>query len=254
MRFFFPLGLKMRRVKDDPNISAQQWTREIRFVLVSTIILLLFFMGWTLRYSLLDALIVMGLGFFILVPAFITNGMMVVMGKIKGIPRYPLDGGKLWKDGKRILGEGKSWNGFIGGWLVGFLLSAIISRFIFNAISSAENYSAYGLVFITPAYISKFIVSAMNPTSYWLSQCFIALGSPLGDALGSFFKRRRGVGRGESFLFWDQNDFIIVALLIALIWYQMYWYFWVFLILFGPLITFVANWIGYLMYKKDVPW
>lgn len=242
----------MRRVKDDPDIDPKEWQKEKRFVSIFAIILLTSLIVWSLIYTLLDALIIMGLAFFILVPSFVTNGMMVIVGKIKGIPRYPLDGGRTFKDGERILGDGKSWNGFIGGWITGTLISAAICWWFFQLILRAEDYSM--LVFATQDYVLNFIASGLNPTTYWLSQIFIALGSPVGDAIGSFFKRRRKRKRGEAFLFWDQNDFIILSGLIALIWYPLSWYYWIFLLLITPLITAFANWIGYLMHKKDVPW
>ena len=89
---------------------------------------------------------------------------------------------------------------------------------------------------------------------YLLSQLFIALGSPIGDLIGSFFKRRASKGRGEVFLFWDQNDFILVSAAIALIWFPLNWFYWLFLVLFTPLLTAMANWVGFQMGKKDVPW
>ena len=38
-----------------------------------------------------------------IIPAYVANSIPVVMG---GGP--PLDGGRMWKDGKRILGDGKT--------------------------------------------------------------------------------------------------------------------------------------------------
>lgn len=242
----------MRRVKEDPNIDLNEWKKEKTFVIIFTVLLLSYFAIWAATYTLLDALIIMGLAFFILVPAFITNAMMVLVGKIKGIPRYPLDGGKCFSDGERILGDGKSWNGFIGGWIVGSLVSSVICWGIFQLILMAEDYSM--LTFITKDYILDFIQAGINTKTFILSQIFIALGSPVGDAIGSFFKRRRKRKRGEPFLFWDQNDFVILSGLIAMIWYPLTWYYWIFLLLITPLVTAIANWIGYLINKKDVPW
>jgi CDP-2,3-bis-(O-geranylgeranyl)-sn-glycerol synthase len=241
----------MRKFSEDPNIASADIRKEKIFVVIITASLLIYTLIWSLVYSISDAIAIMGLSFLILVPAFVTNGMMVIAGTLK-IKRFPIDNGKTFKDGERIFGEGKSWNGFIGGWISGFLISAAICWFFFLKIQEAEIYS--GFKFIDQAYITNFISAALNPTTYWLSQCFIALGSPVGDLIGSFFKRRKKVKRGEVYLFWDQNDFVIVSSLIACIWYPYDWYFWIFVLLITPILTALANWVGYLIGKKDVPW
>ena len=242
----------MRKFSEDPNIRPEDIRKEKIFVVIITVLLAIYFLIWSLIYTIFDALAIMGLAFFILVPAFITNGMMVIVGKMKNIKRFPIDNGKFLRDGERIFGEGKSWNGFIGGWITGFLISASICWFFFIKIQEAELYSIFK--FVTEPYIMNFISAGINPTTYWLSQGFIALGSPVGDLIGSFFKRRKKVKRGEVYLFWDQNDFIIVSSLIACIWFPYNWYFWIFVLLITPLLTALANWVGYLMGKKDVPW
>ena len=242
----------MRKFSDDPNINPTDIRKEKIFVVIITTSLLIYILIWSLVYSISDALAIMGLSFLILVPAFVTNGMMVIVASIKNIKRFPIDNGKTFKDGERIFGEGKSWNGFIGGWITGFLISAAICWFFFIKIQEAEIYS--GFEFINRTYITDFIKSGVNPTTYWLSQCFIALGSPVGDLIGSFFKRRKKIKRGEVYLFWDQNDFVIISSLIACIWYPYDWYFWIFVLLITPILTALANWVGYLIGKKDVPW
>lgn len=250
----------MRRVKDDPNIKPEDLRKETIFVASSAVILFIFLLIWTLVYSFNDAIVIMGLGFFILVPAFLTNGMMVLAGKIKGIKSYPMDGGRMYKDGKRILGDGKTWNGFIGGWIFGFIVSSIICWWFFNRIGEAAQYG--NLEFATQEYVTNFLKVILDLEGdghvkypmYFLSQAVIALGSPIGDAIGSFIKRRTSLKRGEVFLFWDQNDFVIVSSALALFFFPLSWYYWVFLLLITPLFTALANWVGYVVNKKDVPW
>ena len=250
----------MRRIKDQPQIKKDDLRRELRFVAIIGGLLLIFSIGWSIYFSVLDTLSILGMAFFVLVPSFIANGMMVITGKIKGIPRYPVDGGKDFFDGKRILGDGKSWNGFIGGWISGFLISSLFSWFVFSLIYNGQNYDIFAQEpkLISQDYFREFIKYVYDGEIIWsgylLSQLCIALGSPIGDMVGSFFKRRVKRERGEVFLFWDQNDFIIISALIALIWFPLYWYYWVFLVLFTPLMTSLANWAGFQMGKKDVPW
>jgi CDP-2,3-bis-(O-geranylgeranyl)-sn-glycerol synthase len=248
----------MRHIKEDPSILPADLKKVKIYVLTSSILLLLYFLAWIIIYSLLDALIAIGLAFFVLVPAFFANGLMVLTGKFKGIKPYPIDGGRVYKDGKRILGDGKTWNGFFGGWFLGFIASSLICWWFFNRIGEAVNYGPHG--FYTAEIIADFLKVIMNDQNhvnypkYFLSQAVIALGSPIGDAIGSFFKRRTSLKRGEVFLFWDQNDFVIVAASFALFFFQFYWYYWVFLLLITPLFTALANYVGYLVDVKDVPW
>jgi len=144
----------MRKFSSDPNIKPADIRKEKIFVAIMTALLLIYFLIWSLVYSISDALAIMGLSFLILVPAFATNGMMVLVGSIKNIRRFPIDNGKTFKDGERIFGEGKSWNGFIGGWITGFLISAAICWFFFLKIAEAEMYS--GFKFIDQDYIANF--------------------------------------------------------------------------------------------------
>ncbi len=252
------VDIVMRRIKDDPNIKPEDFKKETIFVVASAIILFIYLTIWVVLYSINDAIVIMGLGFLILVPAFATNGMMVLAGKIKGIKSYPMDGGRIFKDGKRILGDGKTWNGFIGGWLFGFIFSSLICWWFFNRIGEAAEYG--NLEFATNEYVSTFLRLILNEDRhvkypmYFLSQAAIALGSPIGDAIGSFIKRRTSLQRGDVFLFWDQNDFVIVSSALALFFFPLHWYYWVFLLLLTPLLTALANWVGYIVNKKDVPW
>jgi hypothetical protein len=45
----------------------------------------------------------------IIVPAYISNASMVITGGGK-----PIDGGKVCRDGRRVLGDHKTWNGLKG--------------------------------------------------------------------------------------------------------------------------------------------
>jgi CDP-diglyceride synthetase len=50
----------------------------------------------------------------LVLPAYIANASALLVGGGK-----PIDFGKNWKDGKRILGDGKTWSGLITGAFVG---------------------------------------------------------------------------------------------------------------------------------------
>ena len=82
----------------------------------------------------------------------------------------------------------------------------------------------------------------------------LCLGAPLGDAIHSYIKRRKGIDRGGVFLFWDQNDFIIAAMVLTFPIFPLKWYYIVNILLFAPLVTVFANIIGYYIGKKTVPY
>ena len=65
----------------------------------------------------------------IYLPGFLVNTFAMMWGKWfpkTGYGPWPIDGGKNWKDGNRILGDGKTWNGLIGGSLTSGLLCIIM--------------------------------------------------------------------------------------------------------------------------------
>jgi len=132
----------------------------------------------------------------IILPAYIANASAVLVGG-----GTPIDFGKKWKDGKRILGDGKTWRGlYVGAFLgmtAGFALSVV-------AIYAADSDFAFlGLNDFTG-------FPVMIPIIF--SLCFGAL---LGDITESFFKRRIGKKRGEDWIIFDQLDFIIGALVLS---------------------------------------
>ena len=80
----------------------------------------------------------------------------------------------------------------------------------------------------------------------------LGFGALLGDALGSFLKRRLGIGRGKPAPLLDQLDFIIVALLLVSLVVKLD----ILFVIVALVVTFVihqlANFIAYLLGIKDV--
>jgi len=58
--------------------------------------------------------------FWYILPAYVANASPVILGGGR-----PIDGGRYWRDGRRILGDGKTWRGFIGGVAAGTLVGVI---------------------------------------------------------------------------------------------------------------------------------
>jgi len=159
-------------------------------------------------------------------PVYVANAVPVVLG---GGAR--LDLGANFLDGKPIFGSGKTIRGFIAGVLGGAVAAGIIT-------------AVFPLgFFIYPGY-------------QFLGGLMMALGAMVGDAAGSFFKRRLGIESGRQF-FPDTMVFLAFALLFALPYVKgslftienMVFLFGLTIVL-HPASNFVANKIG----LKRVPW
>lgn len=129
----------------------------------------------------------------IILPACFANGSAVILGG-----GSPIDGGKTWRN-RRVLGDGKTWWGLLGGTTAGVLFGWLFLECLFN------NYLQFNLVSFGGTRFSILILFAI---------CFGAL---LGDIIESFFKRRLGRDRGTDWIPFDQLDFVVGALVGAYI-------------------------------------
>ena len=75
-----------------------------------TTLLFLNFVIISIIYTWADWIALLIFSLLFIVPAYISNAGMVIIGGGK-----PIDGGKNWRDGRRILGDHKTWNGLIKG-------------------------------------------------------------------------------------------------------------------------------------------
>ncbi len=172
-----------------------------------------------------------------MLPAYVANPAAVLF---KG--KTPMDFYKNFIDGRRILGKGKTWRGFFGGIFSGFFIGII------------EN--VIGYIFKNP-YFPTF----SQNLNMFIVPLIISIGSMVGDASGSFIKRRLGMESGKNALLLDQYPFLIFALLFLFIFYpyEFLKYVWnlpgiITLIIITPLLHRLVNIIGYRMGKKEVPW
>lgn len=165
--------------------------------------------------------------FVFLIPIYVANSSPVLLGG----KSYPLDFYKNFIDGRRLLGDGKTIKGFVGGIVCGALAGALIADFYLLPFFPDKKAQVFGGM-------------------------ALAFGTLLGDALGSFVKRRFGVPNGRPF-FPDTIMFLAVAMLLVYpfalpslygIWNLLF----VFLltIILHPLTNFIANKMG----LKNVPW
>jgi len=169
----------------------------------------------------------------LLLPAYTPNNFAVLFGGGK-----PLDLGKYFIDGKRILGDGKTIRGFIAGVLGGILtahVQLLIEKILNVHLYSSLEYSAFlQLIFL------------------------LSFGAMLGDSIGSFLKRRFGFERGKSFPILDQLMFLVFALLLASRCEAFYKLFTRDVVITGliitPLLHLAVNVIAYKLKLKDVWW
>jgi CDP-2,3-bis-(O-geranylgeranyl)-sn-glycerol synthase len=131
--------------------------------------------------------------FWIVIPIYVANASAVIVGGGTAI-----DFGRTWKDGHRILGDGKTWRGLLSGTFLGMTAG-------FGLVVAASYMNASEYSFLNLTNFEGFPV--MIPLLF--SLCFGAL---LGDIIESFFKRRIGKERGMDWIPFDQLDFLVGAL------------------------------------------
>ena len=180
------------------------------------------------------------LGFWYVLPAYVANGFAVFASLIKS--KHPIDGGRQWRDEQPILGLGKTWEGFLIGFLSGFLIGCLLvitAPILFNII----NLYLYLPLELYPILLLSFPLVAM-----------IALGALIGDLIGSFIKRRLKIPRGRPAPILDQLDFLIAAILFGMLLAPLPLVIILFLLIITPIIHLLANVIGYLLGLKKEPW
>jgi CDP-2,3-bis-(O-geranylgeranyl)-sn-glycerol synthase len=167
----------------------------------------------------------------IIFPAYAANGFPpLANGKM------PIDLKIKWFDKNRILGDGKTFEGFGLGLFVGFLIGAL-EAYLYPSLN------AYAMQYGTQLPFINLFVGFM-----------IAFGALVGDLEGSFIKRRFKLNRGADVPLLDQWNFIIGAVLFS------YWFtqitIWMILImlLLTPLFHRIANIIGHKLKVKKEPW
>ncbi len=113
--------------------------------------------------------------FLLIVPAMVANGSAVLVKR-----GTPIDLGRTLWDGRRVLGDGKTFEGL----LVALSFATIIGGVLATAMGE-EKRLLYGFL--------------------------AGLGAMLGDMAGSFVKRRLNISRGAPLPIVDQLDFVAGA-------------------------------------------
>jgi CDP-2,3-bis-(O-geranylgeranyl)-sn-glycerol synthase len=136
-----------------------------------------------------------------ILPAYFANMAPVVFGG-----GSPIDKGRNWIDGKRILGDHKTFRGLISGIVVG---------------------SVIGLIQLRP-----------------IQGVLLSTGAMIGDLVGSFIKRRLNIPPGGNAILLDHEGFLVFSILFCF-WYdplsaeQI-----IFLIIITPILYEMTNFIA----------
>ncbi len=165
----------------------------------------------------------------LMLPAYISNPSAVVFGG-----GTPIDLGKTWADGKRILGDGKTVRGLVIGTICGIIIGAM------------QIFSSSYIDFV--------------PVHTPIAVIMLSFGALLGDIIKSFFKRRFGFPRGTQLLLVDQLDFVAGAWLFTYI-FDPVWFasnfsipIIVTVLILTPVLHRLTNIFGYYIKIKKEPW
>ena len=177
----------------------------------------------------------------IMMPAYLANTIAVLTGG-----KYPIDQGKTLADGNRILGDGKTWSGLVGGTLGGVAIGYTQLNFGNSLIQSIVNNIPENLWGDSP-FIIFFLLS---------------FGALFGDMSASFFKRRSNLKRGYKSPLMDMFDFVGMALILTLLFGNGWIQSWLFdglgplftLLLLTPILHRSVNIIGFKIGVKNEPW
>lgn len=242
---------------------------KIAFILAIVFVLLLIidFLTISLMFSWSDWIAILIFSLLFIVPAYISNAGMVIVGGGK-----PIDGGKLWRDGKRILGDHKTWNGLIKGPLfIGIPISLAIFCIFFILWPIIQLIPSEGIqlglykLYDNLSFYEYYFIGGPFPIgiiSLVIRIVLCSYGAAMGDLIGSFLKRRFNFESGAPFWIVDQLDFAIIAMILASIpsffFPSLYWSpdvnIIIFLLILTPSVSVIANSVAYIIGLKDVPW
>ncbi len=166
-----------------------------------------------------------------MVPAYVPNPVAALCGG-----GMPIDLNKTYSDGRRILGDGKTYRGLVCGVCAGI------------AAGAAQ-------IWLTITYGWTFL-----PQQTGASIVILAFGALLGDMGKSFIKRRLGKDRGASWPVADQYDLVVGAFILIAV-FDPSWLLTnitlpilVVILVLTPILHRVVNIIGFQIRVKKEPW
>lgn len=185
----------------------------------------------------MDMLTLICYSIYLMIPAYLANGSALVFGG-----GTPMDFGHNAWDGRRLIGDGVTWRGTIGAGLFGMLIGGLLGylstigfcSFYFNLLTS--NLTGFS-----------------NPIIQGLIVGFLlGFGALIGDAIGSFIKRRLNFERGKAVPLLDQLDFVVVALIFVSFVVDINLHMVICILILSVFFHLGANMLAYAINLKDV--
>jgi CDP-2,3-bis-(O-geranylgeranyl)-sn-glycerol synthase len=156
-------------------------------------------------------------------PAYVANTCACLFGG-----GSPVDMGRSFIDGRRILGDGVTIRGSLMG-----ILSGVAAGVFMAYLEDLES----------PQFQGKILLGFL-----------LSLGAIVGDAAGSFIKRRLGLKRGAHAPLLDQLNFVVGGLAFASLVASVSIKTVLILLVLTPIGHKMVNVTGYQLKLKDVPW
>ena len=169
-------------------------------------------------------------------PAAVANSTAVVAAKLPLLKEmnYPMDFHRKFR-GERILGSHKTIRGLISG-IVTACLVVYLQKNVFVEISN------------------NFAEMNYENINTLLLGVLMGTGALLGDAVKSFFKRRRDIKPGGMWFPFDQIDYIFGSSIFTYLYIQLDWHYYLIYFIVGLAAHLVTNLTAYLLGIKEVPY
>ena len=170
----------------------------------------------------------------LILPAGFANSAPVLIRPYWKSLAFPLDGNKTLNK-KPILGKNKTFRGLISAILMGIFIA-----FIQSLLYNFETFRS---------------ISIINYQANWLPLGFLlGFGMILGDAVGSFIKRRVNIKSGKPFPILDQLDGFAGALLLVLPFYSLPYDIILTALVLALVLHFSIRLISYALKITEEPW
>lgn len=173
---------------------------------------------------------------YFILPAYFANMCPVIFAKFGWLRPLakPIDGGEMM-NGQPLFGANKTWRGLAAG-----IIGACLITF------------AQALLYLWPPTRQ---ISLFDYPNGWLPLGILAgAGAIVGDLIKSFFKRRIGIKAGDSWIFFDQLDFILGFFIFTSLIFWPGWSIFITICLLTLILHPLTNITGYLIGWKKVWW